>query len=81
MLSHWNIARDAMAALEVVQITQEDRTLSLLPLSHMFEMTIEIAEFHAGASILYARSLVPDTLLKLLGTQGITCMVLVPQAL
>src|SRR5450759_589055 len=81
MLSHWNIASDAMAALEVVKITQEDRTLSILPLSHMFEMTIEIAEFHGGASILYARSLVPDTLLKLLGTQGVTCMVLVPQAL
>ncbi len=81
MLSHWNIASNAMAALEVVKITQEDRTLSILPLSHMFEMTIEIAEFHGGASILYARSLVPDTLLKLLGTQGVTCMVLVPQAL
>src|SRR5579863_4469677 len=81
MLTHWNITSDAQAALEVVKITQEDRTLSILPLSHMFEMTIEIAEFHGGASILYARSLVPDTLLKLLGTQGVTCMVLVPQAL
>lgn len=81
MLSHWNITSDAMAALQVVQITQDDRTLSILPLSHMFEMTIEIAEFEAGASILYARSLVPDTLLKLLGSQGVTCMVLVPQAL
>ncbi len=81
MLSHWNITSDAIAALEVVKITPQDRTLSILPLSHMFEMTIEIAEFHGGASILYARSLVPDTLLKLLGTQGVTCMVLVPQAL
>lgn len=81
MLSHWNITSDALAALEVVKITHEDRTLSILPLSHMFEMTIEIAEFHGGASIVYARSLVPDTLLRLLGTQGITCMVLVPQAL
>lgn len=81
MLSHWNITSDAMAALEVVHITQVDRTLSILPMSHMFEMTIEIAELEKGASILYARSLVPDTLLKLLGSQGVTCMVLVPQAL
>jgi len=81
MLSHWNISSDAMAALEVVHITQDDRTLSILPMSHMFEMTIEIAELEKGASILYARSLVPDTLLKLLGSQGVTCMVLVPQAL
>src|ERR1700694_2496331 len=49
MLSHWNIASDALAALEVVKITQEDRTLSILPLSHLFEMTIEIAGFHGGA--------------------------------
>ena len=81
MLTHWNITSDALAALEIVKITHEDRTLSILPLSHMFEMTIEIAEFHGGASIVYARSLNPETLLKLLGTQGVTCMVLVPQAL
>src|SRR5260370_18759597 len=59
MLTHWNIASDAMAALEGVKITQEDRTLSILPLSHMFEMTIELAEFHGAPRILYARSLVP----------------------
>jgi long-chain acyl-CoA synthetase len=81
MLSHWNIASDAIASLEIVRITKDDRTLSILPLSHMFELTIEMAEFEAGASILYARSLVPDTLLRLLGTQNVTCMVLVPQAL
>jgi long-chain acyl-CoA synthetase len=81
MLSHRNIASNALAALEVVDIRQEDRALSILPLSHMFEATIEIAILCAGASIIYARSLVPDTLLRLLGAQGITCMVLVPQAL
>ena len=81
MLTHWNIASDAQMALEVVHITQEDRTLSILPLSHMFEMTIETAEFHKGASIVYARSLNPETLLKLLGTQGVTCKIVVPQAL
>ncbi|HVB75892.1 MAG TPA: AMP-binding protein [Ktedonobacteraceae bacterium] len=81
MLSHWNIASDAMASLQGVDIHADDRTLSILPLSHTFELTIEMAEFEAGASILYARTLVPDTLLKLLGSQGVTCMVLVPQAL
>ncbi|HTI12955.1 MAG TPA: AMP-binding protein [Dictyobacter sp.] len=81
MLSHRNIVSNAIAAVEVVQITAEDRALSILPLSHMFEMTIEIALMHAGASIVYARSLSPDTLFRLLATQNITCMVLVPQAL
>ncbi len=81
MLSHRNIASNAQAALQVVEIHHEDRALSILPLSHMFEATIEVAILCAGASVVYARSLVPDTLLRLLSSQGITCMVLVPQAL
>jgi len=81
MLSHHNITSNAIAAVDVVNIQTSDRALSILPLSHMFEMTVEVALLHRGASVVYARSLVPDTLLKLLGTQQVTCMVLVPQAL
>lgn len=81
MLSHANIVSNALDALKVVEIRVDDRALSILPLSHMFEMTIEIALICKGASIVYARSLVPDTLLKLLSSQHVTCMVLVPQAL
>jgi len=81
MLSHGNIASNATAAVTVVNIKSEDRALSILPLSHMFELTIEVALLHSGASIVYARSLVPETLLRLFETQHATCMVLVPQAL
>jgi long-chain acyl-CoA synthetase len=81
MLSHKNIVSNACAALQVVDVRASDRLLSILPLSHMFELTIEIAALAAGASILYARSLSPETLLKLFATQHATCMVLVPQAL
>ena len=81
MLSHRNIASNAMAALKVIEVRPQDRALSILPLSHMFEMTIEIALLSAGACTVYARSLSPETLLKLFSSQRITCMVLVPQAL
>src|SRR6266480_7399457 len=81
MLSHGNIASNATAAVTVVNIKSEDRALSILPLSHMFELTIEVALLHSGASIVYARSLAPETLLRLFETQHATCMVLVPQAL
>ncbi len=81
MLSHGNITSNASTAVTVVNIQADDRTLSILPLSHMFEMTIEIAILYRGASNVYARTLAPDTLLKLLASQHITCMVLVPQAL
>ena len=81
MLTHNNIASNAIAAVSIVNILDTDRALSILPLSHMFEMTIEVAILYIGASVVYAKSLVPDTLLRLLATQGVTCMVLVPQAL
>ena len=81
MLSHRNIASNAIAALNVINVHPQDRALSILPLSHMFELTIEIALLCAGASNVYARSLSPETLLKLFSSQHVTCMVLVPQAL
>ncbi len=81
MLSHKNIVSNALAALKVIDISTTDRALSILPLSHMFELTIDVALLAAGASILYARTLSPDTLLKLLGSQRVSIMVLVPQAL
>lgn len=81
MLSHSNIASNVRASLKCVHIQPDDRALSILPLSHMFETTIEMAVIASGASVFYARSLVPDTLLKLLSSQQVTCMVLVPQAL
>ena len=81
ILSHRNIASNATAAATFINMTAEDRALSILPLSHMFELTVEIALIYCGASIVYARSLVPDTLLRLLSSQQVTCSVLVPQAL
>ena len=81
MLSHGNVTSNALAALRVVEVQPEDRALSILPLSHLFEATIEMALLSQGASVLYARSLNPGVLLRLLGTQEITCMALVPQVL
>jgi len=81
MLSHRNIVSNVQAAVRVVPIQAQDRALSILPLSHMFELTIEIALLHIGASIIYARTLSPETILHLFSTQHATVMVLVPQAL
>ena len=81
MLSHLNITSDAIESVSVVNILKDDRALSILPLSHMFELTIEIAILYVGASVVYARTLSPDTLLNLFASEHVTCMVLVPQAL
>lgn len=81
MLTQRNIVSNVKAAVQVVPVRNTDRALSILPLSHMFELTIDLALLHTGASIVYARSLSPDTLLRLFSTQHATVMVLVPQAL
>lgn len=81
MLSHKNIASNALAVLKVIDVSTKDRSLSILPLSHMFELTIEMALLASGASIVYARTLVPDRLLSILAAQQVTCAILVPQAL
>ncbi len=81
MLSHYNIVSNATSALKIVAVTSADRLLSILPLSHMFELTIEMALLHAGASITYAKTLNPETIMDLFARQKITVMVLVPQAL
>ncbi|GHO74435.1 hypothetical protein KSD_22060 [Ktedonobacter sp. SOSP1-85] len=81
MLSHYNITSNALSAVEVVDIRPQERALSILPLSHMFELTIDLAIFYVGASVTYARSLAPDTLFRLFASQRITLMVLVPQVL
>src|SRR6266571_3361044 len=51
MLSHGNIASNATAAVTVVNIKAEDRALSLLPLSHMFELQ------HATCMVLVPQAL------------------------
>lgn len=81
MLRHRNIISNASAAVSVVNIRTGDRLLSILPLSHMFETTVELGVLYSGASVVYARTLTPDNLLKLLATQQITCMMVVPQVL
>lgn len=58
MLSQYNIASDVVGTLKTVQVTPNDRTLSVLPLHHTYECTLGLcAILYAGASICYASSL------------------------
>ncbi|MCK5739404.1 AMP-binding protein, partial [bacterium] len=54
MLTHKNVVWDAHACLELQHVTQEDRFLSLLPLSHTMESTVGfLVPLLKGASIHY----------------------------
>jgi len=57
MLTHGNIATNVVAALERLEILEDDESLSFLPLSHIFERTAgHYVMLHAGVLINYARS-------------------------
>jgi long-chain acyl-CoA synthetase len=58
MLSHYNILSNADAGLSVVTITDTDRFVSFLPLSHMFERTVGYyVAVITGAHTVYARGI------------------------
>lgn len=57
MLSHGNIASNVMASLSLLPVEPQDTSLSYLPLSHIFERTVEeYAMLSRGASVVYAES-------------------------
>jgi long-chain acyl-CoA synthetase len=58
MLSQKNIASNLMAMTKMIQITKDDRFLSVLPIHHTYECTCGfLCPLFSGASVHYARSL------------------------
>jgi long-chain acyl-CoA synthetase len=56
ILTHWNFMSNVHALLEVISIGPDDRYLSFLPLSHVFERTAGYyLMLTAGATIAYAQ--------------------------
>lgn len=57
LLSHENIVSNVKGCLELVRVSPGERTLSFLPLCHVFERTINYVYFAASASVYYADGL------------------------
>ena len=77
-LTHANILGNAIAATAAVPIGPDDRLLSFLPLSHMFERTVGYyAPMLHGATVAFARSV--RTLRQDLELQPPTVLVSVPR--
>jgi long-chain acyl-CoA synthetase len=80
MLTHRNIVHNVEMALQMIPINPESKTLSLLPLSHIYEQIVGLlSPLHSGASIVYLPS--RQTFLRALHREGITSLALVPQLL
>ena len=56
MLTHENFCSNVVAALEHLSFESGFTTLSFLPLSHVFERTIDYCYFYLGCTIAYAES-------------------------
>ncbi|NOY52353.1 MAG: long-chain fatty acid--CoA ligase [Deltaproteobacteria bacterium] len=78
MLTHENILFNVQASESVVPVTEEDRCLSFLPLSHVFERTVGqfFMIFH-GIAIAYAESI--DTVAENMMEVRPTIVVSVPR--
>ncbi len=81
VLTQRNILADAEAALRVVHVRPDWRFLSVLPLSHMYELTSSIAVLSHGAGIFYVPSASPVALARGMQDYRITTILAVPQLL
>ncbi len=82
MLTHRNLLSNAESALQVFPLGPEQRLLSVLPLSHMFEQLGGfLAPLLAGASVAYPVSLQPAVLVRSFRQFGATMLLIVPQGL
>jgi len=82
MLTHANLLANASALRTVFPFQPDERLLSILPLSHMFEQTCGLlAPFLAGASVIYPVSRQPAVLMRTFREFGVTMLLVVPAGL
>ncbi len=82
ILTHGNIVSNVQMVRTRVEPTTRHRTISLLPLSHMFEQTTGLfTPLAGGASMHYVSSLRPDVIFGAMAAHRITNMSCVPQML
>jgi long-chain acyl-CoA synthetase len=82
MLSHGNLLACAASMTQVFPIGTNERLLSVLPLSHLYEQVIGlITPVMSGASVVYPVSRQPAVLLRAFRDFRITMLLIVPQGL
>ena len=79
ILTHANIVSNVLECAKLFPLTREDACMSLLPLSHILERTLDFLCFWTGASIAYAENL--DAMPQNLREVRPTLMGVVPRVL
>jgi long-chain acyl-CoA synthetase len=82
MLSHGNLTSCATSMTKVLSIGTQDRLLSVLPLSHLYEQVLGfIGPLMVGASVVYPVSRQPAVLVRTFRDFQISILLIVPQGL
>ncbi len=78
LLTHKNFAHQFLNLAKAVPLTFEDTLLSLLPLHHTFEFSVELTCFYVGTSITYAESFKPNRMMANIKETHVTILIAVP---
>ncbi len=82
MLTHNNLYENITAISKVIKLTHKDKSLSVLPLSHVFEQVCGFLYFQInGASITYMKSRRGSEIINLFQKEKINLMLTVPALL
>ncbi len=82
MLTNKNILENIKAIKQIVNVDNEFRFLSLLPLSHMFEQTVGLfVPLFSNASITYLQKYKTSLILETIKKEKITVILVVPRIL
>ena len=78
-ITYRNIMAQVDAISKSFSLGSNDRLLSILPLNHLFELTVGFMSFLSkGTSIYYSKSLKPKDLFSVMQEKHITFMIVVP---
>ncbi|HEU4564259.1 MAG TPA: AMP-binding protein [Gemmatimonadaceae bacterium] len=79
ILSHRALLANARATVEAAALTPDDRTLAVLPFSHLFGLTVTLAApLLAGGTVLPAERFSPARAVEAIARDGVTVLVGVP---
>jgi len=82
VLTHGNLLTDIFDMLKVLEISEYESFVSILPLNHVFEITGGLLSPVAlNATVTYVRSLRPDLIFRTIRESNMTVMMVVPSFL
>ena len=78
-ISYKNVMMQVKSISKCFPMSSKDRLLSILPMNHLFELSVGFLSFlNMGTAIYYSKSIKPKDLFPILSEKEITFMVVVP---